>query len=152
MLPPSGEKVGYPSARSFPVTARICFATKPLCCTPARFESPECGEATRTNVIDDPSGDQVTGDAGDPGGQLTGRLHAPDVSRCASPPAEGSVQRWLGSAGDCTRKLSFSTSNESLNRSGPFRGSVSSSVTKANDRPSGDHAYCCTPFAAFVTR
>src|SRR5216683_3287293 len=142
MLPPSGEKVGYPSARLFPVTARICFEATSITCTAARFASPECGETTRTKMIDDPSGDQLTGEAGDPGGQLTGRLHAPEVSRWASPPAAGIVQRWLGRAADCTRKLSFSTSNESLKRSGPFFCSGSSSVTKANDRPSGDHAYC----------
>ena len=49
----------------------------------ARSESPECGVARRTSAIDPPSGVQLSGDAGAPGGYEIGRLHDPDVSRFA---------------------------------------------------------------------
>src|SRR6266542_414765 len=111
MLAPSGENVGCASPLFAPVTARICFDATSITCTEDSVKSPECGETARTKVMDDPSGDQVTGDAGGPGGQLTGRLHVPDVSRCGSPPAEGMVQMWLGIAPAWIRKSSFWTSN-----------------------------------------
>src|ERR1043166_8484387 len=114
--------------------------------------SPECGVGSRTNAMDEPSGDQVSGDAGDPGGWLTGRLHEPDVRRRGSPPSALTSQAWVGSACDWIRNSSSPTSNESLNRSGPVFFSASSSVAYANVRPSGDQENCCTPLGALVTR
>jgi hypothetical protein len=134
------------------VTFLICPDARSRICALVCDPSPGCGDAARTKSSDDPSGDQLTGDAGGPGGQATGRLQRPDVRRFASPPLDGTVQIWLGITAAWMNRSSFSTSNESLNRSGPFFASGSSSVTKANVAPSGDHAYCCTPFATFVTR
>src|SRR5262249_4834772 len=148
------ENVGCPSPpRSLLVTLRVCPEASSSTCTLVCDPSPECGEAARTNSSDVPSGDQVTGDAGGPRGHATGRVQRPHLRRFAAPPPpDGTVQMWLGIAAACTNTSSFSTSNESLNRSGPFFTSGSSSVTNANVAPSGDQAYCCTPLAALVTR
>ena len=39
-----------------------------------------------TNAIALPSGDHDSGDEGDPGGKVMGKLQAPEVSRFAAPP------------------------------------------------------------------
>src|SRR5262249_44992886 len=118
---PSGENVGCPSPpRSLLVTLRVCPEASSSTCTLVCDPSPECGEAARTNSSDVPSGDQVTGDAGGPGGHATGRLQRPDVRRFASPPPDGTVQMWLGIAAAPPNTSSFSTPNASFDPPGPF--------------------------------
>src|SRR5262245_28781200 len=94
---PSGEKTGWTSWRSRPVRPRICPVAMSTIWIVERSLSPECGVARRTIAIDRPSGDQVNGEAGGPGGYEIGRLQDPDVRRFASPPSAGTVQTCVGS-------------------------------------------------------
>src|SRR5437867_3507143 len=117
------------------------------------LRSPECGVGTLAIAIVLPSGDHASGDEGAPGGKLTGKLQLPDVRRRAAvAPSLGTSHTCVGVGAVATRKSSLPTSNESLNRSGPVFFSASSAVAYTIVDPSGDQAYCCTPFGAFVMR
>ena len=66
MRDPSGEKSGWPSNFSRPVSARTAPEATETMWTREVSKSPECGVSTRVKAIDDPSGDQDSGDAGGP--------------------------------------------------------------------------------------
>src|SRR5262249_41709356 len=86
---PSGEKSPKPSILWCPVSLRIAPLSTSSTCTVRRSLSPECGSSCRVNVRSFPSLDQESGEAGELGGRVFGRLHAPDVRRRALPPSTG---------------------------------------------------------------
>src|SRR5207244_1066932 len=119
---------GYPSALVAPVSARMAPLATSTSWTPLWLRSPECGVGTLAIAMVFPSGDQVRGDEGAPGGKLTGRLQGPEVNRRGVVPSLPTSHRCVGIAALVTRKSSLPISNESLKRSMPVFFSGSSAV------------------------
>jgi hypothetical protein len=91
------------------------------------------------------------GDAGGPGGKLTGSDHVPEVSRLASPPLAAINQMWVDCEGPVTNESLAPTSNASRNLASPSRFGASSMAAYATVAPSGFQANCVTGPAEWVS-
>src|ERR1035438_6914655 len=101
-----------------------------------------------TKAICLPSGVQLMGEAGGPGGKLTGSDHVPEVSRLASPPLAAINQMWVDCEGPVTNESLAPTSNASRNLASPSRFGASS-IARKSTRLNSSHSgipyavFCC---------